>query len=323
VIVGYEAMARVGMAMDVASNRRRGWHTTGVIGTFGSAAAAAHLLGLDERRTLFALGMAGTQSSGLWAFLADGATCKKLHTARAAVNGITAAILSKAGMSGPEHILDAEDGGLFAAVSDKYDMSVICSGLGETYEITKIDKKPYPCCRSTHPVIDAALMIRKEKEFLRDRIMDIQVETYEIAVLQCGGRYPQNTVEAKFSIAYTCAVAFIYGKVTLSEFSPRILEDPAVMRIADRVKVVGCRSFTERYPRQWGCRVAVTMKNGDVITRQIDDMSGSVQVPLTEDQEKDKFTASASSAYNDPLRVRRCMEDILHLDSLDRLPDLA
>ena len=67
VIVGYEIMARVGMAMDVVSNRKRGWHTTGVIGTFGAAAAAGHLLGLDEEEMVSAFGMAGTQSSGLWA----------------------------------------------------------------------------------------------------------------------------------------------------------------------------------------------------------------------------------------------------------------
>ena len=53
------------MAMDVVSNRKRGWHGTGIIGTFGAAAAAGHLLGLDEDQMVSALGMAGTQSSGL------------------------------------------------------------------------------------------------------------------------------------------------------------------------------------------------------------------------------------------------------------------
>ena len=61
VITGYEVMARVGMAMDVVSNRKRGWHGTGIIGTFGAAAAAGHLLGLNEDQMVSALGMAGTQ----------------------------------------------------------------------------------------------------------------------------------------------------------------------------------------------------------------------------------------------------------------------
>lgn len=324
VIVGYETMARVGMAMDVASNRRRGWHTTGIIGSFGAAAAAARLLGLDEQVTLNAFGMAGTQSSGLWAFLAEGSTCKKLHPSRAAANGVTAAILAKAGMTGPEHILDAADGGLFAAVSDKHDMTKVCAGLGEKFEIANIDKKPYPCCRSTHHAIDAALAIRALEGFDTERIESILIRTYDVAVLQCGSAsYPRSAVEAKFSIAFTCAAALLRGKVTLTEFEAETLCDPEIRRLAERVRVVGDPSFTERYPWQWGCLAIVTMKNGAVVEKRIDDMSGSVRAPLTKQQEEDKFLSLASFAYEDPGQVRLCLDTILRIDSLARLPDLS
>ena len=85
---------------------------------FGCAAACGKLLGLNADELVSALGMAGTQSFGRWAFLGDGSTCKVLHPARAVVNGLDAAFLAKAGMTGPEHILEAEDGGLLAAMSD-------------------------------------------------------------------------------------------------------------------------------------------------------------------------------------------------------------
>lgn len=138
VIVGYEVMARTGMSMDIPSNRRRGWHTTGIIGTFGAAAATARLIGLNKKEMLSAFGIAGTPSAGLWAFLAEGARCKKLNPARAAVNGLTAAIFAQSGMTGPSHILDAEDGGLFRAVSDGFDLTML--GLGRTYAMARIDK---------------------------------------------------------------------------------------------------------------------------------------------------------------------------------------
>ena len=105
VIAGYEVLGRVGWSMDVASNRKRGWHTTGIIGTFGAAGAVSKLMGLNVDQMVSAFGMAGTQSSGLWAFLAEGSTCKKLHPARAAMNGTAACILALSGMTGPEHIL--------------------------------------------------------------------------------------------------------------------------------------------------------------------------------------------------------------------------
>ncbi|MDR3279522.1 MAG: MmgE/PrpD family protein [Synergistaceae bacterium] len=323
VIVGYEVMSRIGMGMDVSSNRKRGWHTTGIIGTFGAAAASARLLGIDAKRTVSALGMAGTQSSGLWAFLADGSTCKKLHTARASINGLVSAILAKAGMTGPPHILDAPDGGLYRAVSDSFDTSAVTSGLGEVYEITKMDKKPYPCCRTTHHAIDGALGLRKEHCLAPEDISEILVETYDVGVLQCGAPiYPASPVEAKFSIPYTVAAAFVYGKVTLDEFRTGAIDSHTVREIAENTKVIGIPLFTEKYPARWGSRVTVTTKDARKLSRQIDDMSGSVALPLTREQEETKFTGLASAVFTKP-RTDKTMIDILGIESLERMPDLA
>lgn len=112
VICGYEVMSRIGMAFGVSSHRNKGWHVTSTAGTFGACAAASKLLKLDEEKTAHALGMAGTQSFGLWAFLEDSASSKILHPARAASSGMESAILAKAGMTGPRGILTAKDGGL-------------------------------------------------------------------------------------------------------------------------------------------------------------------------------------------------------------------
>lgn len=321
VIVGYEVMGRVGKAMDVSSNRRRGWHTTGIIGTFGAAAAAGKLLGLSEDELVSAFGMAGTQSSGLWAFLAEGASCKKLHPARAIVNGVSACLLAQSGMTGPEHILDAEDGGLYAAVSDSYDMSDLTDSLGEDFQICHIDKKPYPCCRTTHHAIDAALKLRNE--ISAESVASILVETYDVGVLQCGfKKYPESTREAKFSIPYTCAVAMIYGKVTGSEFTQPVLDDPMVRFIAENTDVVADKMFSERYPKRWGSRMTVTLKDGSVHVCQIDDISGSPAAPLTREQEKSKFAGLVSPVLGTK-RMEELSEKLLCIDKLERLPDLA
>lgn len=322
VIVGYEVMTRIGMGMDVVSNRKRGWHTTGVIGTFGAAAVACRLLHLDEEKTLSALGMAGSQSSGLWAFLAEGSTCKKLSPARAAVNGIESALLAKGGMTGPEHILEAIDGGLYPAVSDHFDMSKVDTGLGNVYEILHIDKKPYPCCRTTHPTIDAALFLRKNYAIDPKEIKDILVETYEVGVLQCGfTHYPKSFVEAKFSIAYTCAVAFIRGQVSQSEFRGELLSNPLAQDLVAHTHVVTDKLFSDRYPGRWGSRLTVTLRDGRVLSRQIDDMSGSVASPLTEKQERDKFLGLAADCLSLE-KVSNLLEEILKIQNLNRLPTL-
>lgn len=199
VICGYETVNRVGMAFGVSAHRNRGWHATATCGVFGCAAACAKLLDLSVDQIVSALGMAGTQSSGVWAFLGDGSNCKILHPARAAADGIEAAFLAKAGMTGPEHIFDAKDGGLLFAMSDGGDVSKLSQGLGEVYEILNMDMKPYPCCRSAHCAIDAVLDIRRqmeahmgltiqtegEAEILAGQIQKIEIDTYLVGYKQC------------------------------------------------------------------------------------------------------------------------------------------
>lgn len=321
VLVGYEVMSRVGMGMDVTSNRKRGWHSTGIIGTFGSAAAAAKLLKLDQEQTANALGMAGTQSSGLWAFLAEGASCKKLHTGRAAVNGFDACLMAKGGMTGAKHILDAIDGGLYRAVSDSFQVDKVCAGLGTQYEVLAVDKKPYPCCRTTHPGIDGAISLRKNG--LRpENIESVTVETYEIGVLQCGAeKYPETPVEAKFSIRYTCAAAFVKGKVTQSEFSADALNDSEIMRIARSTRVISSKEYSDRYPNRWGSCISVVCKDGTKQICRVDDMSGSVSVPLSATQEYHKFVGLVEPILGNE-KAEECYQKVVKMEQLKKLPKL-
>jgi 2-methylcitrate dehydratase PrpD len=79
IVAGYEVMIRAALALDPVSARLRGWHLTGVTGPLGAAAAAASLLRLDAERTAWALGLAGTQGAGLFAFNACQRPPKQSH----------------------------------------------------------------------------------------------------------------------------------------------------------------------------------------------------------------------------------------------------
>lgn len=322
-VCGYEAMSRIGMALGVSSHRNRGWHVTGTAGTFGAAAACAKLLGLDEERTLSALGMAGTQSCGLWAFLADGASCKVLHTGRAAVSGCEAALLANAGMTGPEHILTASDGGLLAAMSDQYDVRKVSAGLGEKWEILELDNKPYPCCRSTHCAIDAALELRARGVKPED-ISCIEVDTYLVGNKQCGmsegSRRPQNPVEAKFSTPYTVACALLFGRVSLREFLPEIITESRVQDLLSRVSVKTDDQLTADYPAHWGCRMTATLKDGRRESCFVKDASGSVSNPLSEQQLRAKAVALLAEAYGD--RAPAVAGEILSVEGWDMIPQI-
>jgi 2-methylcitrate dehydratase PrpD len=302
VICGYEVMSRIGMGFGVSSHRNKGWHVTSTAGTFGAAAAAAKLMNLKFEQTVYALGMAGTQSFGVWAFLGESASSKILHPARAAVSGIEAAILAKSGMTGPSRILDASDGGLFQAMSDGYDLSKVSNNLGIEYEISNIDNKPYPCCRSTHCAIDSALYLKDKYPIDTDLIEKIEVDTYLVGYKQCGTTEgsikPVTPTDAKFSTPYTIAEILVNGKVTLDSFKAENIKNTKVQELLKKVTVKPNDIFTERYPEHWGCKSRIVMKNGNVHEVEIKDALGSVSNPITEKEIRNKVGPLLEVAYH-------------------------
>lgn len=322
VVAGYEVVARVGMALGASSHRNRGWHATSTCGVFGCAAACGKLLGLNTEEILSALGLAGTQSCGVWAFLGDGSNCKILHTGRAAVNGLEAAFLAQAGMTGPEHILEGADGGLLSAMSDDGDASRLSAGLGTEWEILQMDMKPYPCCRSTHCAVDCALELRKQIDV--NQIEQIDIDTYSVGYKQCaaseGCLHPRAVLDAKFSTPYSVAAAFIYGKVSIDEFRPEAVADPKVQALVEKVTVREAKRFTLQYPKHWGCEMRLTMNDGSKYQFEVQDPSGSIARPLTREQAMAKARNFLSVVYSG--REQEMMNQILGLEYAGHLPVL-
>lgn len=317
IVCGYEVTARCGTGIGPAAHRLRGWHATGTCGTFGAAAAAAKILGLSVEETVSALGMAGTQASGLWAFLADGASCKKLHAGRAAENGVVAAILASAGVTGPEHIIEARDGGLYPAASDSYDFGLATAELGTRWEILRVDRKPYPCCRSMHPPIAGILRLRRERGLRPAAVARIEVYTYEVAVRQCfTTNRPRNVHEARFCIPYGLAVALVDGHALTKQFTGDRLKDDQVMELAEKVVVHSDPQFTARYPETWGCRVVVQTHGGERLECVVEDAPGGEVAPLTRGDLVDKFMDAAEPTLGQE-RAARLLEKLERVEDVE------
>ena len=325
VICGYEVMSRIGMGFGVSSHRNKGWHVTSTAGTFGAAAACAKLLDFTPEQVLAALGLAGTQSFGTWAFLSDGATNKVLHPARAAASGLESCLLVLGGMRGSAHILDAKDGGIFPRMSDEYNDSLVDKDLGKVYEILQVDKKPYPCCRSSHCVIDGVLALRRENHLQAENVESIQVSTYLVGLKQCGlsdtSKVPKLPTQAKFSIPYVAACALLEGSVGLNDFLPEKIQRPEIQALLRKVTVREDSAFTARYPDHWGCKVSITLKNGETSEKVVKDASGSVYSPLTDSQLQAKVRTCCQKYDADWLN--QLIDAILELDNLSTLPSLV
>lgn len=288
VLNGYEIMLRIGRGINATEHRLKGWHATGTCGSFGAAAAVASLYHFNEAYYMNALGLAGTQSSGLWAFTSNGANSKMFHTGSASLSGYIATQLALGGLTGSNQIIEAEDGGLFKASSSNYSFDYVIEDIGKEFLINDITRKPFACCRSMHPSIEAALEIRKELNDLDD-IKKINVYTYEVAKVQCGyTKRPQNVSDAKFSIPYGVAVALQDGKALLDQFSQNRISDSKLLEIASKVEIFVDEELDNQYPDNWGSRLEIETESETYVV-DIKNAKGDPTKPLSQTELEDKF----------------------------------
>lgn len=320
VATGYEVGLRVAIAVGTASHRLRGWHATSSCGVFGAAASAAKVLGLDSSQTVNALGLAGTQASGLWAFMEDGAGNKKFHGGHAAQAGVISALLAQGGLTGPSAILEAEDGGFFRATSDAYNCDTVIDRLGEHWNVLRVGRKPYACCRSMHLSIDGVLELRKEQNLKPEEIEKIDVYTYEIGVKQCGTfQMPKNRFEATFSIPYGIAVTFFDGAANTCQFTEERIRDPKILELCSRIFVHSSAKYTAEYPGNWGCEMKVYTRDGREFTKIIWNGKGGPDNPLTKEDMSLKFKSLAGQVLTD----KRMDEIISAVYSLEDMEDVS
>lgn len=253
-VLGYEVMIRLGRALGPENTYKRGFHPTGTCGIFGSSAATSRMLGLQEKRMVSAMGIAGSQAAGSMEYLAQGAWTKRFHAGWAAHSGMMAAKLAQKGFQGPTSIIEGRDGFLHA-YSNGADPNKVLEGIGSVFEILRTSVKPHACCRYMQPPIDGVLKIVREND-LRPH----QIEKVRLGILRAGApliaepienKYrPQSIVEAQFSMPFGAAVAVLYRKAGLGEFHLSKINSEEVKRMMRQVECVVDPDLDQTFPKQ-------------------------------------------------------------------------
>lgn len=277
VLAGYEACCRVGMS--VGKTHYRVWHNTSTCGPFGSAMAVAELIGLSDEEAVWALGNAGTQSSGLWQFLESGSMSKHLHTARGAESGVLASLLAAEGFTGAADILEG-DKGFYVGLCPDPDPSAITAAPFGPWELTRTSIKPWPCCRHTHPTIDAAIELHRRLEGAE--IRKVSVGAYQAALDVCDRPDPQDPYSAKFSLQHCAAIALCDGKVEQTSFDASSRARIAEQR--SKVELHLSPSVNGAYPKAWGTEVRVETSDRRVLEAVRNEAKGDPENPMNADE---------------------------------------
>lgn len=274
ILWGFEAACRVGASVGPAHYRI--WHNTATCGPFGGAGAAAALLDLNETQFAWALGNAGTQASGLWEFMASSAMSKHLHAGRAAEAGLVAAELAAQDFTGPETILEGAKG-FYAGLCPDPVPEAVTADPDAPWAAHLTSIKPWPCCRHTHPAIDAALELSARTA--GRAIESVSVATYQAALDVCDRDRPETEYQAKFSLQHCVAAALSEGRIDFASFDAAARARQSNLR--PLVRLEAADPWRSAYPAHWGARVEAVLGDGTRLAATRTDAKGDPEAPLS------------------------------------------
>jgi 2-methylcitrate dehydratase PrpD len=266
---------------------------------FGAAAAVGKILGLDVQQMTWALGIAGTQSSGFREMF--GTMCKSFHPGRAAQNGLLSAHLAQQNFTSSDRVLEAPRG-FGSVMSAARNFDEVTKGLGEHFEISLNTYKPFACGIVIHPAIDGAVQLRNAHKLSAEMIERIDLRVAPLVLELTGKRSPRVGLEGKFSVFHSVAVAIIRGAAGEAEYADDVVADPNVIALRGRVDALVDRSI-----RDDEAYISIKLKDGRVLDKHVEHALGSLERPMSDTDLEAKF-------------LRLC-EGVLSADQAQRVLD--
>lgn len=299
-VMALEVMIRLGLCAPGAM-QARGFQVTAVAGAVGAATAAALITGLDEERTVSALGIAGSQASGLLEFLAEGASVKALHPGWAAHTGLIAAALAQGGMTGPSSILEGRFGVMagFAGLPDAAGaIGVQMGSLGATWHLPDAAFKAYPCCHYIHPFLEALETLIAQGLTTANLAQATAHVPPPEAPLICEPwarrQAPASGYDAKWALAYCLAARLCNGPLTVADFA----QDPDAQAVALAQLFKWVPMADHGFPSRFAARLDVVTKDGRTLTAEVQNVRGAPDRPIGAAEVQAKFRANAALALS-------------------------
>ena len=236
-MLGYEAVCRIGEAATRAVEDQRGYHGPGTNGPFGAAIASGKLLGFDENRLTNALGIAGSSSGGLHEFVTEGAMTKRLHLGRAAQLGLESALLAGKGFTGPSTVLEGKHG-FFAVFSPAPQPERLLADLGKVWLGKDMQIKPYACHGTQLPVVQGIHEFKSSHAIAAQDIRRVVVGGSHRMISKHDDKEPNNILGMQLSMPFIVAVALARDMADPYVINEKTLWDPEIRELAKRVETV-------------------------------------------------------------------------------------
>jgi 2-methylcitrate dehydratase PrpD len=265
IVAGYEVEIRFGRALHPGAFYK-GWSTTGLLGCIGPAVTAGHLLGLSAEQMDNAIGIVlqlspcatgRANQSGSFRWLIGGHGC---------ATGILAAEMAARGITGPR---DVENGWL-ALLSDEIHPHCLIEGIEANGEFSQwellsgIITKYYATVGPIAAAIETTFNLVNSNDIHGDDVEDIHIECMRRTAI-FKNPHPDNELAGHGSMPYCVAVAIQTrdpASLLGPAFLPAMLQDKAIHRLSDKVRITENEDYERQYPARSLVRVTIRLKDG-------------------------------------------------------------
>ena len=293
IVGGYEAMIRLGVAIDGPSVLYRGIWPSYFAAPFGIAAVAARLLRLDAAQTAHALATALIMTAPGTGHHAAPTTARWLAVGQAAARGLTAALSAQAGFTSDVRLAEGEFlKGIYGITPN---VAALNEGFGEP-ALHQVSFKPWCAARQTMAATQAL------KEIIATGVTADAIIEIDVAVLPphfkmighgvtAGDRFSHLT-----SAPYNMAVAALAPNAAYEISGPAGAISPAIQAFMAKIKVRADHSLLAGgYPKMWPAHVTVSTASNRY-ARHVDHVPGDPARPVGEADLKWKFRRVAALA---------------------------
>jgi 2-methylcitrate dehydratase PrpD len=315
--IGVEVQAKVATAMS-ARHYADGYHATGTIGSFGSAAACAKLRGLNALQTAYAFGVVGAEAGGVRENF--GTMTKPFTAGHAAENGTVGADLAALGWTAATNILEGAVG-YFEAAGGGFDPNALMNRLGKpwTFVSPGVLIKEFPCGTIQQPVMDLMLRLVRQNNLAAEQVEKIEVAGSHLDVNTLFHHRPTTGLEGKFSMEFGVIIVLLERKATLSQFTDAVVQRPDVQDLVRRTTFYADPKFDSAA----GFTLKITLKDGKVIAEHAELAKGSPQNPMSYDDVAEKFRGNAEYAKWPSDKAERVIELVKTLENARDMTELT
>ncbi len=300
-LAGFEVECKIAEAI-CPDHYKRGFHTSGTVGTFAAAITAGKLLELSESQLCHALGASASMAAGIRVNF--GTMMKPVHVGRAAFNGVSAALWAADGF---EACPDGLDGpwGFFQVMGGGFEPGKIVGCFGNPHTIVDpgVSIKPYPCGVLTHPSMDAMLALVRENDLKPDDVAEVVLYAGHNILNPIRYRIAQNELQAKFCMPFLLSAILISRRAGMKEFTDHFVNSASVQAVMRRVRTEFDPAIEAKGYEKIRSRVEVVLKDGRKLVRDSGEAyRGGPDNPLSDEDLQAKFTDCSENVLDEKAR---------------------